>query len=550
VLPFSCLLYSINVGLQADLSHVIDDFLSVTAQCAPSILVTKPKFHFLLHLPMFIRRFGPAILYSTERYESFNHVFRLALIYSNRQAPSRDACHLFAEQEGVRHVVSGGYWRDPTTRKWANAGPSVLQYISEHPHQHHFLGFPDIKSNQAGKFLSTLMPVSNWYLLTGTANLPTHAKGARPSEIDLFIDWQETQAAQCLQDVMEVTAPATRFQRAVSVTAQHGDKSKVQLHVVVKHNDGYQIGKITEILVPFQQHVASHIVISILDFLPELHPRLRVPCIRYPVPEHKIVVSPSVCLFASWIMSQLIYRSQDVICVVNVQHDCVTSCCNSTRTVFEQQERLLSSRTKVLVNHTPTNAYVLNTHSLHNYQWILSAIPTSIRNQIRAPLITEHASLRLRAADLLRSKKAADIAPDPGNEADPPPFDRSNKTCRTAGKGKGKAKATSSLAKSTTAMVSSLIKFHPFSLFNFHRALQGSTYHRDGKLVLSLQFSDFISSRLWLVSPESLSHPHIRVCGMWSSGPLHIISGVNKLLLRGFFCRNLSRKWYRQLIIT
>ncbi|KAI5983206.1 hypothetical protein EDD15DRAFT_2115505, partial [Pisolithus albus] len=78
--------------------------------------VTKAKFHFLLHLPMFIRRFGPAILFSTERYESFNHVFCLASIYSNRQAPSRDACQLFAEQDNIKHVVTDGVWHDPIAR--------------------------------------------------------------------------------------------------------------------------------------------------------------------------------------------------------------------------------------------------------------------------------------------------------------------------------------------------------------------------------------------------------------------------------------------------
>ncbi|KAI9569764.1 hypothetical protein HD554DRAFT_1997841, partial [Boletus coccyginus] len=74
--------------------------------------LTKAKFHFLVHLPMFIRRFGPAILFLTERYESFNGVYRLSSVYSNRQAPSCDACHLFAEQDNVMHVVSGGTWHD------------------------------------------------------------------------------------------------------------------------------------------------------------------------------------------------------------------------------------------------------------------------------------------------------------------------------------------------------------------------------------------------------------------------------------------------------
>ncbi|KIJ06683.1 hypothetical protein PAXINDRAFT_32095, partial [Paxillus involutus ATCC 200175] len=50
----------------AQLTRTIEDFLNVTAICAPSILITKPKFHFLVHLPAYIRRFGPAIIFSTE----------------------------------------------------------------------------------------------------------------------------------------------------------------------------------------------------------------------------------------------------------------------------------------------------------------------------------------------------------------------------------------------------------------------------------------------------------------------------------------------------
>ncbi|KAI0685316.1 hypothetical protein BC835DRAFT_1408857 [Cytidiella melzeri] len=70
--------------LVAHLSRTIQDLLNITAKCALSILITKPKFHFLVHLPAYNRRFGPAILFLTEHYESFNHVFRLSCIHSNQ----------------------------------------------------------------------------------------------------------------------------------------------------------------------------------------------------------------------------------------------------------------------------------------------------------------------------------------------------------------------------------------------------------------------------------------------------------------------------------
>ena len=39
----------------ATLTHTIHDFLNITAHCVPSILISKPKFHFLVHLPAYIR---------------------------------------------------------------------------------------------------------------------------------------------------------------------------------------------------------------------------------------------------------------------------------------------------------------------------------------------------------------------------------------------------------------------------------------------------------------------------------------------------------------
>ena len=136
--------------LQADLSRCIEDFLNITAQCAPSILILKPKFHFLVHLPAFIRRFGPAIIFSTERYESFNRVFRLSSIYSNRQLPSRDTCTTFASHDIVKHIATGGFWFDATFKKWVCAGTDVRGYIQRNPTTAHLLGVPSNKAHDPG----------------------------------------------------------------------------------------------------------------------------------------------------------------------------------------------------------------------------------------------------------------------------------------------------------------------------------------------------------------------------------------------------------------
>lgn len=69
----------------------------------------KPKFHILLHLPDHIRRLGPAMLFATEAFESFNAVIRAKSIHSNRQAPSRDIALAFAQGNRIRHLLSGGF---------------------------------------------------------------------------------------------------------------------------------------------------------------------------------------------------------------------------------------------------------------------------------------------------------------------------------------------------------------------------------------------------------------------------------------------------------
>jgi hypothetical protein len=68
----------------------------------------KPKFHIFIHLTCHIRRFGPAILFATEAFESFNAIIRAKSIHSNRQAPSSDIALAFAQANQIRHLMSGG----------------------------------------------------------------------------------------------------------------------------------------------------------------------------------------------------------------------------------------------------------------------------------------------------------------------------------------------------------------------------------------------------------------------------------------------------------
>ncbi|KAJ2927773.1 hypothetical protein H1R20_g9317, partial [Candolleomyces eurysporus] len=79
----------------ASLKHKIEQFL-ICAACWSGAWFNKPKFHILMHLPDHIWQFGPAILFATKAFKSFNAVIRAKSVHSNRQAPSRNIARAFA----------------------------------------------------------------------------------------------------------------------------------------------------------------------------------------------------------------------------------------------------------------------------------------------------------------------------------------------------------------------------------------------------------------------------------------------------------------------
>ncbi|KIJ07463.1 hypothetical protein PAXINDRAFT_22620, partial [Paxillus involutus ATCC 200175] len=65
----------------------------------------------------------------------------------------------------------------------------------------------------------------------------------------------------------------------------------------------------------------------------------------------------------------------NVLCNVNIQHDCATARCTGVQVVSERQEHNETIRMTTVVNHSPANAFLLNTHALHNYRRIAAATP-------------------------------------------------------------------------------------------------------------------------------------------------------------------------------
>src|ERR1700735_5106499 len=158
---------------QALLDHEIKHFLLCAARWTTRWF-NKPKFHIFLHLTEHIRCFGPAILFATEAFESFNAIIRAKSVHSNRQAPSWDIGRAFAQGNHMRHLLSGGFFipkesdaQPPSNltssipipqheHYWRTIGPGPQQLVSMPSPALSSLGLSTAKTNPKRSGLYTL----------------------------------------------------------------------------------------------------------------------------------------------------------------------------------------------------------------------------------------------------------------------------------------------------------------------------------------------------------------------------------------------------------
>jgi len=108
---------------------------------------------------------------------------------------------------------------------------------------------------------------------------------------------------------------------------------------------------------------------------------------------------------------------------------------------------------KRIVKHEETNMFLLNVHSLHNYDLISKVIPLDLRPALTVPLVAtgDSKQVRLNAANHIRQKKAGEtIIVSAGAECQPTPaFDRST---GQAGKRKGVARTRKKAPTAASAL--------------------------------------------------------------------------------------------------
>ncbi|KIO19575.1 hypothetical protein M407DRAFT_82625, partial [Tulasnella calospora MUT 4182] len=384
-----------------DLRAAIDRLLISTACWTPRWF-NKPKFHLILHLPDHILDFGPAGIFATEAFESFNAVIRSKSVHSNRQAPSRDIARAFAQESRVRHLMSGGAFPvdistiedgyrpgEPTLRKCVpGVDGSTLEDI-------------DVVFRTPGRLALELHhePIISSYIGFMKKPIPTHGKAGLPLPYSPNL------------------VPSTLTFRTVSdMTLRSGDTCAEGDWVLATTNShDHTVGQVEEIL---RVKGSQNDTVDIADMVILRLPTLVDTSPNYYMPRFKKTPDSPLRIFSPG----------EITCVVNMQHHCLGNACDCSANegVYQERERVIG-QTRPKVKHRNPGDLVLNMAQMRNAAHIQPhrKVPELLD---RGAAVTEGCIKAIKAERLRRaaaSAAATEVAPtlDPGSPPSrtPPP---------------------------------------------------------------------------------------------------------------------------------
>ncbi|KAG9121224.1 hypothetical protein FRC07_002910 [Ceratobasidium sp. 392] len=329
----------------------INDFLYTVAKSVPALVVQKAKIHLLVHMPLFVRRFGPLLGPNSERYESFNSVFRSVSVHSNRQAPSRDIANAFATFDRVKHIISGGYWFDSNSKR------TFTQRL---------LGIK-ASNNTTGVQLACSNPLSGTWLDL-----------APPGIV-------------CPNSFL---TGDTSFQRVGGATIPGGDRIAPGTNVIYHTGNSVnsQLGCVRDLIMHSSEATPQRLFVVLHTYAwVELDSTTHMPVVHL---EDTFVAVAIV----------------DIVCEVNLQHRCAKSGCTDSASQVIRQERQDTGLNRPAIQHVDNSEYVVNTFSLHNCKQIHQLVNSRFDHITPLQSPSEYTNIRTAAVAFLRSK-GKEVAP-------------------------------------------------------------------------------------------------------------------------------------------
>ncbi|KAJ7688026.1 hypothetical protein B0H17DRAFT_938745 [Mycena rosella] len=359
--------------LTAEINH----FLTCAARWTTRWF-NKPKFHILLHLPEHIRRFGPAILFATEAFESFNAIIRAKSVHSNRHAPSRDIARAFAQGNRIRHLLSGGlFMQSNTTPSYTLHSDPLPSLALNPPH-------PSDPAQDPAPYLSkkkedwvcagpgplSLVSAPNTvtqYL--GLENKKRTTHGICISDKKTPRPFATTLTGQKLPASLQNKLQPIKTNSALYLA--NGDFCPLNQFIIARRpNHSTFIARVMEIIqIPntpdeFSQR-PSGILLQNTTINRDAHPSYGMPAVN--IQDQWSLVSLMVRVYVCLSMVFDLILSQDILCTVNVQHNCHAHTCGPTGVRYTYQERERTEHTRpVIVHNGAQDDLLLNTGQMRD----------------------------------------------------------------------------------------------------------------------------------------------------------------------------------------
>ncbi|KAH9815113.1 hypothetical protein DFH28DRAFT_1221255 [Melampsora americana] len=262
--------------------------------------VNKPKFHMLVHLQQSIRTYGPASLFATEKLESFNGKLRDASVHSNSLSPGRDIGNTFITGQMLRIFISASSFFDNDLQARVFPGPSLRELLSTVPELLQVFG------------LNRDVECQGKYVVGGPA--PT-----------------------CLPSPSNDRG----YQQFASISLPTGQTVENDDFLILTNQT---IGRVISLWRPFGMDDTK----TLLVIKKCMHGRL------VPFYSMREILVTDVTLSA---------RVKDIICLLNVQHNCHEGQCPVDKLHVRLIERKTSSKAVYGIKHNPSNNYILNSAS-------------------------------------------------------------------------------------------------------------------------------------------------------------------------------------------
>ncbi|KAJ6548781.1 hypothetical protein B0H19DRAFT_1211584 [Mycena capillaripes] len=356
-------------GYLKDLKVAIANLLDGWDSVDPLRIIVKIKLHLLAHFPDDIRRFGPAVRFATEIQEAYNTVFRLCSINSNHLAPSRDIAQKFAGMDRVKHLLCGGFWKQPSSRNWTHPGAAVTKVLVDDPVFQRHLGWVSSDTVEPG----------------------TIKEAARKTNPPVF--WHATKAASHWTSGPP-PGPESVWRIGRYLITQKGDRVSKMSWVFADFDGKPVLGRITEIL------SGSNALITLEHFVytEEAHPEFGWPTVRRPRGTEITVQK---------LPSFLVLEAKSIRFVCSVQHDCRHGECQPSVMGKQRQERQDTTLDRSLISHHDDDHFVLNMAGIHNFMELRRVLPQALTTlkPLNVDRVGFHKDISMRAQSLGTQKR-------------------------------------------------------------------------------------------------------------------------------------------------